>query len=56
MEKLQSTATGKLVTNDKGSVSFPCPNCGEAIIVRTRSERENVVKYTCPKCGFTGPN
>jgi translation elongation factor aEF-1 beta len=36
MEKLQSTATGKLVTNDKGSVSFPCPNCGEAIIVRTR--------------------
>lgn len=55
-ETKKSTATGSYVTNDKGSVSFPCPQCGEVEIVRSRSERENVVKYTCPKCGFTGPN
>ena len=51
----KSTATGTSVVNDKGSVTFPCPECG-TIIVRTKSERQNVVKYTCPKCGFTGPN
>lgn len=56
MEKITSTATGSVVTNDKGSATFPCPGCGEVTIVRTRNERENVVKYTCPKCGFTGPN
>ncbi len=56
MEAKKSTATGTSVVNDKGSVSFPCPACGEAEIVRTKSERQNVVKYTCPKCGFTGPN
>ncbi len=56
MTELKSTATGASVVNDTGSVSFPCPKCGEAIIVRTKSERQNVVRYTCPKCGFTGPN
>lgn len=50
-----STATKANIANDRGSVHFPCPECGTEI-VRSRSERENVVKYTCPKCGFTGPN
>ncbi len=52
----KSTATKSSITNDTGSVSFPCPNCGKTQIVRTKSERENVVKYTCTECGFTGPN
>ncbi len=52
----RSTATKASITNDKGAVSFPCPKCGDSEIVRSRSERENVVKYTCEKCGFTGPN
>lgn len=51
-----STATQENITNDRGSVRFPCPNCGEAEIIRSSRERKNVVKYTCPKCGFTGPN
>jgi len=56
MEAKKSTATGATVANDKGSVSFLCPQCGQQEIVRSRNERENVVKYTCSKCGFTGPN
>jgi predicted RNA-binding Zn-ribbon protein involved in translation (DUF1610 family) len=52
----QSTATKTSVTNDAGSAAFLCPNCGKVEIVRTRNERENVVKYTCEACGFTGPN
>jgi len=55
MAEVKSTATGASVVNDAGSVSFPCPKCGKTI-VRTKSERQNVVRYTCPKCGFTGPN
>ncbi|MBN2454100.1 DUF1610 domain-containing protein [Candidatus Woesearchaeota archaeon] len=35
---------------------FMCPECGKYEIVRCKSCRENAVKYTCPKCGFTGPN
>ncbi len=56
METKKSTATGASVVNDKGSVSFLCPKCGETEIVRSRNERENVVRYACEKCGFTGPN
>jgi len=52
----QSTATKSSLSNDKGSVSFPCPKCGKIEIIRTRSERANAVKYTCPSCGFVGPN
>ena len=50
------TGTGKSLANDKGSTSFPCPNCGKVIIQRTRKERELGVKYVCPSCGFEGPN
>ncbi len=56
MEKKVSTATQTSLSNDKGSASFPCPKCGAVEIVRTRGERANAVKYTCSKCGFTGPN
>lgn len=50
------TGSGVALTNDTGSTSFPCPKCGEAIIQRTRKEREIAVPYKCPKCGFVGPN
>ncbi|MGE0792809.1 MAG: zinc finger domain-containing protein [Candidatus Woesearchaeota archaeon] len=44
------------LTNDQGSTSFKCPGCGKEEIVRCRKCREIVVKYTCPQCGFVGPN
>ena len=44
------------ITNDRGSVNFKCPNCGEFEIVRTKNERQIAKKYKCPKCGFEGPN
>lgn len=50
------TATGTALTNDEGATSFPCPKCGKQTIYRTRQSREIVVKYTCPECGFEGPN
>ena len=55
MEK-KSTATKANLANDRGAVVFRCPKCGETEIVRTSNERANAVKYTCSKCGFTGPN
>lgn len=48
--------TGKRISNDKGSVSFKCPQCGEEIIYRSAQARRAVIKYKCPNCGFTGPN
>ncbi|MGM5480598.1 MAG: zinc finger domain-containing protein [Nanobdellota archaeon] len=50
------TTTRAPLTNDEGSTSFLCPNCGKATINRSRKSREIVIKYTCPECGFTGPN
>ena len=38
---------------EKGSTTFPCPTCDE-IIGRCSSCREQSVKFTCMKCGFTG--
>jgi predicted RNA-binding Zn-ribbon protein involved in translation (DUF1610 family) len=56
MESKRSTAMGVSIVNDKGSVNFRCPKCGETEVIRSRYERENAVKYTCEKCGFSGPN
>jgi len=44
------------ITNNKGSVTFNCPKCSDFEIVRSKNARQIVSKYTCPKCGFTGPN
>jgi len=44
------------MTNEFGSVTFLCPKCGKYEIKRTKNERQIVRKYTCPGCGFTGPN
>ncbi|MFT4313284.1 MAG: zinc finger domain-containing protein [Candidatus Woesearchaeota archaeon] len=49
-------SSGKEITNDAGAVTFKCPNCSKGVIVRSRNAREIVAPYTCPVCGFTGPN
>jgi len=54
--KKKCLATNTRITNDKGAVTFACPKCGDFEIVRSRHARQIVAKYTCPKCGFTGPN
>lgn len=53
---MATSTLGNNVANTAGSVSFTCPNCEQEQILRTRNEREIVAKYTCPNCGFTGPN
>jgi len=39
---------------EQGSATFPCPMC-DGIIGRCSGCREQSVKYSCQKCGFTGP-
>ncbi|MCJ2520535.1 MAG: zinc finger domain-containing protein [Candidatus Thermoplasmatota archaeon] len=40
---------------EKGSVLFPCPMCGKAIIGRCGRCRNQSVPYACEECGFEGP-
>ena len=49
-------STNERITNNVGSVSFKCPGCNKYEIIRSKKAREIVAKYTCPECGFTGPN
>lgn len=56
MEKYISTASKRDVSNDWGTVHFPCPKCGKSTIIRSKQDRANAVKYTCSECGFEGPN
>ncbi|NQU97968.1 RNA-binding protein [Candidatus Woesearchaeota archaeon] len=44
------------LTNETGSVRFLCPSCSKYEIIRCKNCRQIVAKYTCPGCGFTGPN
>jgi predicted RNA-binding Zn-ribbon protein involved in translation (DUF1610 family) len=53
MVETKCASTKQNISNDVGSVSFPCPSCGKKII-RSKNARQNVVKYTCG-CGFVGP-
>ncbi|MFP4112098.1 MAG: zinc finger domain-containing protein [Candidatus Woesearchaeota archaeon] len=53
---LKCSSSNKEITNEQGAVKFPCPNCSKCMIVRTRHSRKIAAKYTCPECGFTGPN
>jgi predicted RNA-binding Zn-ribbon protein involved in translation (DUF1610 family) len=39
----------------KGSVTFLCPQCGQASIGRCYRCRDQSVPYTCPSCGWVGP-
>jgi len=52
---MRCTSCNKEIRNMEGSVIFPCPNCGKAIIVRCKDCRILGVKYVCPNCGFEGP-
>jgi len=56
MEVKKCISTNKRVDNDPGSISFKCPKCGDFEIVRSTYARQNAIKYTCPSCGFVGPN
>ena len=49
-------STGKSITNDRGSVIFDCPGCGKQKIIRSYGSRQISAQYTCPECGFVGPN
>ncbi|PIY60517.1 RNA-binding protein [Candidatus Woesearchaeota archaeon CG_4_10_14_0_8_um_filter_47_5] len=49
-------STNKPITNALGSVQFPCPKCSNYTIVRSPDARKRATLYTCPQCGFTGPN
>jgi len=46
----------KRIANNPGSVKFMCPNCGKAEIIRCKDCRKIAARYTCPECGFIGPN
>lgn len=53
---MECSSTNVKITNIQGTVRFKCPSCGEAEIVRSKKAREIAMKYTCPNCGFEGPN
>ena len=55
VEAKRCLSTNQKIVNDVGAVIFKCPSCSEEI-VRSKKARMIVGKYTCPKCGFTGPN
>lgn len=40
----------------EGATIFKCPKCGEEEIVRCKECKRLGVKYTCKKCGWSGPN
>lgn len=56
MKKLMCNSCHKEILNEKGSVSFKCPNCGAVEIVRCSHCREIGVRYRCSGCEFEGPN
>ncbi len=43
------------ILNDTEVAKFPCPGCGKEEIIRCGDCRKKGVRYTCNKCGFTGP-
>ncbi|MDO8481322.1 MAG: zinc finger domain-containing protein [Nanoarchaeota archaeon] len=55
-EHLVCNSTGERITNDTGRAIFPCPKCGKQQIVRSSRARKLAIPYTCPGCGFIGPN
>lgn len=56
MENKSCSSCKKKTDNDKGCVTFNCPQCGKFELVRCTSCRKSAVKYTCPECNFVGPN
>ena len=56
MKEIYCSSTKERIANDEGNAQFPCPKCGEETIVRSARARKLGMKYSCSKCGFTGPN
>ncbi|RME55186.1 DUF1610 domain-containing protein [Candidatus Woesearchaeota archaeon] len=56
VEKQKCISCNKDIVNDPESTQFKCPNCGSFVIVRCGHCRKIAARYTCKKCGFTGPN
>ncbi|MBS3169404.1 hypothetical protein J4210_02880 [Candidatus Woesearchaeota archaeon] len=56
MEGKYCSSCKKRMVNDRGSVTFKCPQCSNHEFVRCRGCRTNAVKYVCPQCNFIGPN
>lgn len=54
MIKTEKCTTCNINLIEKGSVYFPCPNCGNAI-GRCKSCRTLSNSYECKSCGFIGP-
>jgi len=44
------------IANNRGSVIFTCPKCGEYEIIRCQHCRAIAAKFKCPNCSFEGPN
>ena len=55
-EQNRCVSTGRDISNDSGSVTFKCPNCGIGEIIRSQQSRRLASKYKCANCGFEGPN
>lgn len=57
MEDVKKCVTSNVsLMNSRGSTAFMCPACGKYEIVRHGHMRKISAKYTCPLCGFEGPN
>ncbi|MDP3734178.1 MAG: zinc finger domain-containing protein [Nanoarchaeota archaeon] len=56
MEEKACISCKKKIVNDKGRVIFKCPKCENREIVRCSNCRSNAIQYSCPECGFKGPN
>jgi LSD1 subclass zinc finger protein len=44
------------LANTKGSIKFACPQCSKTELHRCAHCRTIAATYTCPECGFSGPN
>ncbi|MEM2878353.1 MAG: zinc finger domain-containing protein [Candidatus Hadarchaeales archaeon] len=49
------TSCNKDIPSGEVATKMQCPNCRDYEIWRCRSCKRLSRKYTCPKCGFTGP-
>ena len=54
-EALRCISCGKRVEAESQWVRFPCPQCGEAEILRCEKCKRQVNPYRCPACKFEGP-
>ncbi|MEM4245138.1 MAG: zinc finger domain-containing protein [Candidatus Nanoarchaeia archaeon] len=56
MKRLICNSCKKEIINERGSVRFKCPNCGDVEIIRCEHCRSIGARYKCSGCEFEGPN